>query len=272
MSNEELVQAIQAGERDLIPELWQQVERFVRQQANRRISQLNGQCGVEFDDLYQSGFLALVKAVDSYKPENEASFIGWLAFYLKNAFSEASGYCIRKKNALNLAVSLDTPIGEDDDFTLLDTISDPTDRIEEVEERIYQTQLRETLEAALDELPAEYSEIIRKRDLEGQTFRELAAAYGVSHQSIRQRRDNGLRKLRRIKRTSAVGKRLYSFVEMRTPYYRHIGVNRFQTTHTSSVEKAVFYRDWLEQQLLRGLTPEEQESYRNISEKRNGQI
>ena len=246
MSNEELVQAIQAGERNRIPELWEQVERFVRQQANRRINQLDGQCGVEFDDLYQSGFLALVKAVDSYRPENEASFIGWLAFHLKTAFVEAAGYRTQKKNTLNLSVSLDTPIGEDDDFTLLDTIADPTDRIEEVEERIYQTQLREALDAALDMLPAEQSDVIRKYDLEGQPFQKLAETYGVSHQSIRQRRERGFHKLRQIKRTSAVGKHLRSFVEMRTPYYCHVGVNRFNTTRTSAVEEAVLKRERLE--------------------------
>ena len=35
MTNEELVALIQAGERDKLPELWEQVERFVALQANR---------------------------------------------------------------------------------------------------------------------------------------------------------------------------------------------------------------------------------------------
>ena len=33
MTNEELVSKIQAGERELITELWLQIERFVKQQA-----------------------------------------------------------------------------------------------------------------------------------------------------------------------------------------------------------------------------------------------
>lgn len=36
MSNEELVALIQGGERERLPDLWEQVERFVRQQAHRR--------------------------------------------------------------------------------------------------------------------------------------------------------------------------------------------------------------------------------------------
>lgn len=37
MTNEELVELIQVGERELLPELWAQVEQFVAQQARRRL-------------------------------------------------------------------------------------------------------------------------------------------------------------------------------------------------------------------------------------------
>ncbi len=37
MTNEELVELIQGGERELLPELWAQVERFVAQQARHRL-------------------------------------------------------------------------------------------------------------------------------------------------------------------------------------------------------------------------------------------
>lgn len=243
MSNEELVQAIQAGKRDLMPDLWEQVERFVKQQANRRINQMEGQYGVEFDDLYHSGYLAMVQAVDSY--EAKGSFIGWLAFYLKTAFAEAAGYHTQKKNTLNLSVSLDTPIGDEEDFTLLDVVADPIDRIEEAEERIYQEQLRDALNAALDTLQEEQGNAIRGHDLQGQSFQKLAETCGVSHQSIRQRREKGLRKLRQMKKNSLLGKRLYSFIEIRTPYFMHVGINRFNTTNTSAVEEAVLRRERL---------------------------
>ena len=64
MNNEDLAVKIQGGERELLPQLWEQVERFVRQQAYRRTCM----GAVDHEDLYQSGFLAVVKAVGSYDP------------------------------------------------------------------------------------------------------------------------------------------------------------------------------------------------------------
>lgn len=257
MSNEELVQAIQAGERNRIPELWEQVERFVRQQANRRINQLDGQCGVEFDDLYQSGYIALVKAVDSYRPENGASFIGWLTFYLKTALAEAAGYRTKAGNALNQAVSIYSPL--DEDTALLDTIADTSDRIEEAEERIYQEQLRAVLEEAISILPAETGTVIHAYYLEGCNIPDIAEQNGVECRTVRQRKETGLRQLRQMKRTSSVGKRLYSFVEARTPYYFHVGAERFNTTRTSAVEAAVLQRE----RLLRDLQGPKKSKYRH---------
>ena len=68
MSNEELVALIQAGERDKLLELWTQVDRFVLWRAGKWLASpsLKGKGGVELDDLYQSGYLALLEAVDSF--------------------------------------------------------------------------------------------------------------------------------------------------------------------------------------------------------------
>lgn len=257
MSNEELVQAIQAGERNRIPELWEQVERFVKQQANRVANLLGGRYGVEFDDLYHSGYLALLRAVDSYKPEKESSFIGWLMFYLKTAFAEAAGYRTKAGNTLNQAVSIYSPL--DEDTALIDTIADTTDRIEAVENRIYLEQLHNVLEEAISTLPAETGTVIHAYYLEGCNIPDIAEQNGVECRTVRQRKETGLRQLRKMKRTSSVGKRLYSFVEARTPYYFHVGAERFNTTRTSAVEAAVLQRE----RLLRDLQGPKKRKYRH---------
>lgn len=64
MTNEELVTRIQAGERRLLPDLWDQVEGLVKWQAHRTMAgmrEMAACCGVEFDDLYQSGYLAWLR-------------------------------------------------------------------------------------------------------------------------------------------------------------------------------------------------------------------
>ena len=61
MSNEELAKEIQAGATDRMADLWEQVEGLCCWKAKQVIAalQLRGNpCGVEFDDLYQTGYLA----------------------------------------------------------------------------------------------------------------------------------------------------------------------------------------------------------------------
>ena len=103
MSNEELVALIQGGERDKLSELWTQVERFVAKKARHRMMASNGFGGVEFDDLYNSGYIALVAAVESFDAAG-GSFIGWLALHLKTAFAKAGGYRSRKQAQLHTAL------------------------------------------------------------------------------------------------------------------------------------------------------------------------
>ena len=128
MTNEELVALIQGGARDKLPELWAQVERFVAVQAHKRLVLSAALGGVEFGDLYNAGYLALVAAVDSFDPGAGCSFISWLTLALKTAFAEAGGYRSRKqaRDPLHRAGSLDVPVGEDEDSaTLGDFQADP---------------------------------------------------------------------------------------------------------------------------------------------------
>ena len=120
MSNEELrdeqqkklAVRIQSGETDLLAELWQSVERLVAAKARRLLAAMGDSNRIEFDDLYNSGFLALCAAVDHYKPET-GEFVPWFLLHLKNFFAEATGYRTKRGrlDPLRNAVSLSTPIG-----------------------------------------------------------------------------------------------------------------------------------------------------------------
>lgn len=96
MTNEELVALIQAGERDRLPELWDQVERFVASRANRLLIAMGPDkaalAGVEFGDLYNSGYFALVDAAERYDPAAGAKFITFFSMRLKSYFSETTGF------------------------------------------------------------------------------------------------------------------------------------------------------------------------------------
>lgn len=83
MTNEELVSLIQAGQLDKLLELWNQVEHNVYKAASKQAWDTRGFGGVTAKDLYQSGYIALVAAVNSYVPDEGCSFKTWLEFYIK---------------------------------------------------------------------------------------------------------------------------------------------------------------------------------------------
>lgn len=249
MTNEELVALIQAGERDRLPELWEQVERFVARQANRLLIAMGDRAavyGLEFDDLYNSGYIALVAAADSYEPEAGMQFIGWLAFHLKNTFSKTGGWYGKtgdRQKALDplnkdSTRSMDAPItgGADDGDKAAfgDFISDPSavQAFQDVEEREYQEQLHVALERALGTLESDEEAAIRAKYYQGRTLEEIGprARYLVP---------TALRKLRRPQ----ISAELEQFIEQRTPYYLRVGVQTFQNTGESAVERIFFKRE-----------------------------
>lgn len=239
MSNEELVAAIQAGNREKLVELWAQVELFVRRMANRRPD--TGAVGRE--DLYQSGYLALVAAVDSYNPTSGAKFTTWLYNHLLTQFNRASNYLTERerRDPLHSADRLDRPLGEDvDGDTLEDVVPDPTGEagLDEVEERLYQEELHAALEDALATLPLDQSDLIRRRYYQGRTLREIGELRGVSGNAIAEQEKKAFRGLRKPK----VSRALRAFVEERTPYYH----NWSATTGERTTEMIVLTRDKLE--------------------------
>ena len=234
MSNEELVTVIQGGE-DRMGELWQQVERLVSWKANRIMTALNGRGGVEFDDLYQSGYPAMVAAVDSYKPEVGA-FSTWFMLHLKTAFAEATGYRSNRqqRDPIHNAVSLDTPLTDDaDSGDLMDVVADPAGagRMEAVEEVIYRQQLHDALEEALEAIPEECGTVLRQRYYEGRTLSDLAEAQGVSMEMVRKRERDALRRLRSPK-TACRLRPFYDF-----DFYCGTGLGAFRHTGMSIQER-----------------------------------
>lgn len=242
MTNEELVERVQAGERDTLPVLWTQVERFVAMQARRRLILSGGLGGVEFGDLYDSGYIALVAAADTYDPAVGCSFIGWLSLALKTAFAEAGGYRSHKQayDPLHRAGSLDVPMGEDEDgVTLGDVQADPkaTQALEAVEHRLYLKQLHAALEMALKMLPEAEQMVLRARYYQGRTRREMGSC-------SRQIEERALTNLRRL----AVGRELRQFAQGLPGYVSHVDVRASMIGHMQLAERADLERERLELQ------------------------
>lgn len=239
MTNEELVALIQAGERDRLPELWEQVERFVASRANRLLIAMGDRAamhGLEYGDLYNSGYFALVDAVERYDPTQGMQFIGLFALCLKSAFAEAGGWRTSKRDPLNSAKSMDARLKEDDEGSgaFGDFIPDPraAQALQDVEEQQYQEQLHAALERTLETLEDDEEAVIRAQYYQGRTLEEIGP-------QARSMAASALRKLRRPQ----ARKELEQFIEQRTSYYLRVGVQTFLNTGESAVERIFFKRE-----------------------------
>ena len=186
MTNEELVALIQAGERDRLPELWEQVERFVALQANRLLHAMGPDraalAGVEFGDLYNSGYFALVDAAERYDPEAGAKFIIFFAMRLKSYFSDTTGFRLarQRKDPLNSSKSLDARLkeGDEDSGAFGDFIPDPkaAQALQDVEDGIQRDYTRQAVRQALEQLPTEERLAIKAYYYEGLTVKASGGA------------------------------------------------------------------------------------------------
>ena len=178
VSNEELVTLIQAGDRDRIVELWHQVQRMVYKQAARWA----GLGGTTIEDLTQAGFIAVLRAVDSYDPSRGTKFSTHLFQRLRAELSAATGYNSKRSwfDPLQNAVSLDAPLTDDDDSdTFADLIPDPA-----AEAAIEGMDVRLGVAEVLAELPEEQRKAIRDRywnDLQVDTRTHAAAMKRLRH-------------------------------------------------------------------------------------------
>jgi len=248
----ELVHKIRNGERDKIYELWYKVERLVAWRADKVIKKLPASAGVTFEDLYNSGYIALCEAVERYD-EEKGEFIALFILRLKSAFIEASGS--KSKHALKDPLrqantqSLDQPLDRAEDMRLSDVLEDERNYFEDIEEQIYNEQLHEALERCLNSIPVHESEVIRRRYYKGETRKDISRVMGITEYQAIDFEKNAIRDIRKSKHFKC----LQQFVEERTPYYLHVGIQQFNTTQTSSTEKVVLIREALEQEwALRG--------------------
>lgn len=261
MSNEELVADIQAGAVERMGELWGQVEGLVKWKAKQIMTALEGRPGrgVEFEDLYQSGYPAMVEAVETYNPSAGGAFSTWLMYHLKTAFAEATGRRTKRgqREPLNNAVSLDTPLTDDaDSDDLMDVIADPTGQnsLISAEETLYREQLHNAMENALSAIPEQYADALRLRYYEGLTLERAGEIQGVGKERIRAMENKGIRLLRR----SQIACYLRPFYDF--DFYCGAGFGSFQHSGMSIQERYLILEEECQERAQRRY--QEQESRR----------
>lgn len=145
---------------------------------------------------------------------------------------------IQKDELLYNPVSLDMPVDEEDGATLADLQTGAEDPAEAIVERDAAEKLETELTEALAELEGDTQRAIIGVYVDEKSLKELADADGVSHETIRQRREKGLRQIRQ--RHGARLRALWSEGAIFSAALHGTGLTAFREDHTSSVERVAF--------------------------------
>ena len=225
-------------------------ERLVLKEVNKFISYQT--TSMDFDDMYQLGYIGLLKAVERFDLDMENEFSTYAIYWIRQSITRGikdSSLLVRipvhqwdslsklrkleyrseikfnkvdydwiskesdisKEKIMELVmirntfmnnVSLDIPVGVDEDTSLGEFIAEEDYSVEEI---ILNMDLRNKLEETLETLDGRSKDVLIKRfGLNGQepmTLEEIGDTYNVTRERIRQIESKALRKLRHPSRT-----------------------------------------------------------------------
>lgn len=241
MTNEEIVKAIQAGESDLIGQLWDQCSPFIRKQAARWKRAWENRTDIDVDDLVQVGYFAICSAVRGWDADKGSSFLNYLEWYLKTEFATACSCrnTASRADPIYSALRFESPVsGDSDSLTVADTLGENCPELEAIEEKDYREYIAKVVREAVARLPENYRKAVEGHFLEGMTYTAVAENFGVSMQRAQQLGQLGLRKMRE----NAELKKLY-FGERNL--YRGTGAMSWRATGMSAPEREVMRLEML---------------------------
>lgn len=232
MSPEKMVKRFQEGDTAIFPALWAAVKPLACRLALRYAQAAERNGGFDNDDLCQLAAIGVWTAAQNYDCSQNAKFSTWFPYHVRRIIRQA--LLLYRPCIDNIpTAALDGPVQDfDGEATLLDTIADEAaiDPAQAAE----QGDLKRIVHEALDRIPAEERDAVRLVHLEGKTHKEAAALLGVPWTTVSGRVRDGRRKLRSSPRLRSVY----------TPdSLYHVGISRFMSTWTSSVEEIVMRKE-----------------------------
>ena len=224
-------------------ELIEQYSAWIQKIANKYTEIVNDSGVFDMEDLHQAGCMALLEAQKTFDPDGGRNFMSWSLLPIRNAMLDLMGYRDKARHIPPAPlIPLDSPIGDDSEDRLLDTIEDPD--LIPIEDQICVKETREEtrveVRAAVDRLksPAQ-REVIRRLYLDGQDREKIANDMRIEPKKVSSLDREARRKLRRDKR----------LCEYAMPFF-NVSINRFRTTWTSAVEAAVIWREQHQSHLM----------------------
>lgn len=236
---QEYIRRIQAGERGLIPDLWELLQPLTRKFISRYIFPEMGNRHYEFDDLLDLSYFALIAALDGYD-SSKGAFSTYYFIQVQRVTAELRG--TRKRHDVNRdTVSLNLPLDDTADAdTLLDTLEDKTaaEPFDDAERRAYLEELHAAFVKLDEKLTDQERQVIHARYYERRTLEETAEKMALSRERIRQIERKAINKYRYYEYTV----NLEAFYDYGAAY-QGTGLQSFLRSGMSSVERVAEYHE-----------------------------
>jgi RNA polymerase sigma-70 factor (ECF subfamily) len=170
----DLVQALRRGDADAAEHL---VERF-GDRVYRLTMRITGQAE-DAEEAAQDALWTAARKIDMFK--GESAFGSWLYRIAANAAYQK----LRSRRAKSREIALDDVLPSlDGDGQHFEPMADWSER---VDERALTNELREVLERAIEELPADYRTALVMHDVEGLSNPDIAATLEISLPAVKSR-------------------------------------------------------------------------------------
>lgn len=211
---------------------------FIRKIAQRYAGFLEKTGAVDYDDLIQTGNIALIDAQQKYDPDKGCTFMSFAFNFLRNAMRDTLGFngSSRMKPPPDLDY-LDAPLSDEDPEagSLIDTIPDPNavDAAEYFAEEAEREEVARQVRAAVARLKSDRQrEAIQRVYLDGQDCKTAAEEMGIERRQL-----HSLNEI--AKKTMRKDHRLKKFAYS----HHHVTLRQFNTTFTSEQEEWILWKE-----------------------------
>lgn len=187
---------------------------------------------IDYEDLVQAALMGEYIAKQTYNPDR-GPFPNFSAYFIKKEIRTLLG--IRNGGEIpKRLLSLDEPLNAESGTTWADVLEDDTRP--DNDEVVYLNERREGVRAAINRLPEQRRNVMWQFYIQGKGSAEIGNTLGLPSSRILHILADGRRCMYR-------DRLLRQLAGIKTPYYVHIGMNTFNTTHTSAVEYAFFRKE-----------------------------
>ena len=186
LTDEELCMKVSGGDGEAMEYLLNKYKNLVKSRAHGYFL-----VGADKEDITQEGMIGLYKAIRDFKPDKQASFLGFAEVCISRQMLSAIRTATRQKHIpLNSYISINKPLFDDSDQTLMDImVSDEIGPEEASVTGESASQLRNRLYEQLTEFEAACLDCY----LEGYTYEQIANKLSGHFKGV----DNALQRVRR---------------------------------------------------------------------------